>query len=158
MLSCFGNSSRVKKFKNKLKNFKNVVKVKNDYKKCKRLRISTHNNKAFLLLNFNGNTINYAFGRTNVNARRKGYGTMLRAIPILAAKNSGFRYITHTGVFVNENNTRGTPPSTRIVRGKLGFKPKYGYANEKGDVPHYSVLNLKNVNIKKMRDYLIANG
>lgn len=147
---CFGNS-RVCKFKKKLKNFQNI-KVKNDYKKPKRLRISTLNNKAYLLLNFNGNTINYAFGRTKENARRRGYGTMLRAIPILAAKNTGFKYITHTGVFVNQN-ANGPPPSTRIVRGKLGFKKRNHY-NENSEAPHYSILNLSTVNYNRIKRLL----
>lgn len=139
---CFGNS-KTRKFKRQLRTFKNKIKIEN---KCKRVTISTPNNKSKLSLNLNGDEIYYAFGRTNKNARRQGYGTLLRAIPILAAKNTGYKRIRQIGSFINNNNNRSKlPPSTRIVL-KLGFTPVNPHPKR-----YESVLNLSTVNYNKIR-------
>ncbi len=138
---CFGNS-KTRKFKKQLKTFKNKIKIKN---KCKRVTISTKNNKARLSLNLNGDEIYYAFGITNNNVRRRGYGTLLRAIPILAAKNTGYKRIRQIGSFINNNNGSNIPPSTRIVL-KLGFTPVNPHPKR-----YESVLNLSTANYNKIR-------
>ena len=139
---CFGNS-KARKFKRHLRTFKNKIKIEN---KCKRVTIITPNNKARLSLNLNGDEIYYAIGRTNKNARRRGYGTLLRAIPILAAKNTGYKRIRQIGSFINNNNRNGNiPPSTRIVL-KLGFVPVSPHPNR-----YESVLNLSKADYNRIR-------
>lgn len=117
------------------------------------IKISTPNGLARLVLNINNKnkTIDYLVGSTNKNARGKGHGTFLRAVPILAAKNTGYKKITHTGSFKNKNqrNVYKNPPSMRIIK-FLGFKRK---------TPNgfYSELDLNNVNINRIKRIIKGN-
>lgn len=88
-------------------------------------KLLTKNRKAYLIItNLHKNKIHYHTGETNKNMRRKGYGTLLREIPISAARNAGYKTIAHSGIFMNNTQKKSNnniPPSRRIVE-KLGFK------------------------------------
>lgn len=118
-----------------------------------KLKITEPNGVAMLILNVNKNkkTINYAAGETNVGLRGRGYGTFLRAIPIRAAKNTGYKTITHTASFRNNKQKLKytQPPSMRIVR-FLGFKPNK-------NMKMVSKLNLNNVNMNRINRIIKRN-
>lgn len=100
--------------------------------------------KLRLVLSNTGKFINLASGSTNKNARGKGYGIFLRAIPLLAAQNTNFNRFNHMSVFNNKNqkNKYKEPPSARLVK-YLGFKEVY---------PTREILYKKNINTKKIRN------
>lgn len=140
--------NRLKNIRNKTKKFKFNTRNRNNnnfnnYNKY--INIKTPNNKARLLigLRLRNNSIHYVVGETNKNVRRKGYGTLLRAIPILAAKNTRYKKVYHSAIFMNNNQKRNynVPPSLRIVR-SLGFQPT--------NVNMYSELNLSKANYNKI--------
>lgn len=113
-------NKRIEKFN---KGFASVKNVKLE-RPSKYVRIiKTPNNKAHLkITNINKNTIHYAYGETNKNVRGRGYGTLLRRVPINIARAAGYKKIAHSGVWMNNNkNKNKPPPSTRIVN-RLGFK------------------------------------
>lgn len=103
--------------------------------------------KLELFLSNNNRTINLETGSTNKNKRGKGYGIFLRAIPLLAAKNTNFTKFGHTAVWVNLNQKSKylEPPSGRLTR-YLGFTP-LTYKNTR-----VKVLHKKNMNTKKIRN------
>lgn len=139
--------NKLKNLSNRTKKFKFTVRNRNNnninnYNKY--VTLKTPNNKAILVLSLKNNTINYSYGETNKNSRRKGYGTFLRAVPIMAAKNTKYKKIYHMAEFMNNSQKKiyNKPPSLKIVR-YLGFKPT--------NINMYSVLNLSNVNYNKIR-------
>lgn len=143
--------NRLSNLKNKTKKFNFNVRNKNNYNfdnYNKYVTLTTPNKKANLTLGLKNTTIYYAHGHTNKNMRRRGYGTLLRAIPILAAKNTKFKKMYHIAVFMNNNQRKNynKPPSLKIVR-SLGFKPMPNYSNNNG----VSELNLSNVNYNKIK-------
>lgn len=89
--------------------------------------LETLNGKAWMNIYIDPNTrtLELSHGETNKNVRGKGYGMLLRAIPILAAsKSKNINYVTHTSSFLNNNQRRKytVPPSRRIVQ-YLGLVP-----------------------------------
>ena len=67
-------------------------------------------------------------GYTRPNKQKYGYGTLLRAIPVMAYPNKtithagAFKQVNNNGTMRNINSTNNLPTSTKIVRKKLGFK------------------------------------
>jgi len=67
-------------------------------------------------------------GRTNINYRRRGFGTQIRAIILWCAKRAGYKTAFQTSMFLtNSNRSRNRPPSAYIMN-KLGFNT---YKNNK---------------------------
>jgi hypothetical protein len=90
-------------------------------------QLTTLNGKAWLnvYLNSNKKALELSKGGTNNNVRGKGYGLLLRAVPILAAsKVKNIKTIEHTSSFVNNAQRKkySVPPSRRIVQ-YLGLVP-----------------------------------
>lgn len=67
-------------------------------------------------------------GYTRPNKQKSGYGTVIRAIPVQAYPKftiihaGAFKTVNNNGTMRNMNSTNKLPTSTKIVRGKLGFK------------------------------------
>lgn len=79
----------------------------------------------------NRKTANITMGSTNANHERSNrhYGTLLRAVGTKYVMNTKVNRLRHEGVHMIKSN-RATPPSTRIVRNRLGFKPNHGRNGE----------------------------
>lgn len=119
--------SKLNLFNRGLEKLKNQVKVNRPRRNVRVLM--TPNEKAKLRLTFKNDTVEYSLGETNANYRGRGYGTLLRSIPIQLAREAGFKRITHRAVFMDPNQERAykskgrnVPPSRHIVQ-KLGFVP-----------------------------------
>lgn len=117
------------------------------------ITLYTPNRKAYMIVQTDtiAKNITLAKGFTDTSARRSGYGTLLRAIPIMASKNTGFLKIKHHGVLMNRSQAAESiiPPSTRIVR-KLGLKP---LSNSGGE--YKSIANItSNININSIKNKL----
>lgn len=119
------------------------------------IKLRMENGNAMLILNVNNSkkTINYAAGATNARLRGRGYGMFLRAIPIRAAKNSGYKKITHTASFTNASQRikyhGSQPPSMRLVR-FLGFQPHQ-------HMKMVSELNLNKVDMNRINRIIRGN-
>lgn len=119
--------SKVNKFNKGLRNLGNAI-VVNRPSRTERI-LSTPNKKASLRLLIDKNSIQYSLGQTNKNYRGKGYGTMLRSIPIQIARNAGFKKILHSSLFLDPDQERmyksqgRTVPPSRFIVQKLGFVP-----------------------------------
>ncbi len=136
---------------------KNLIVTKptnyNNRNKYTHLKVSTPNKRTYLIIGVNnrGNFINYVYGKTAKNKRGKGFGTLLRSIPILAAKNTKYKTIYHTGMFNNESQrSNRPPPSSRIVK-KLGFNVN----NNMGNVV-MSSLNLSRANYNHIKKIIYS--
>ena len=70
--------------------------------------------------------VNLAHGGTNKNARGKGHGLFLRAVPVYAAvRSKNINRVVHQSAFLNNAQKRNynVPPSQRLVK-YLGLVPK----------------------------------
>lgn len=102
----------------------------------------TPNEKATMTVNVSNGILYLAKGETEPNARGKGYGMLLRAIPIYAALLSNkITNITHSSEFYNYNQKKkyNVPPSHRIVK-YLGMK-----TNTKNNKRIHERMNTSNV-------------
>lgn len=69
----------------------------------------------------NTNSVHINYGRTHPNIRRKGVGTMLRALITLAAKNAKVSKVTQRSVHTKNTRNSEIPPSAIIMK-KIGFR------------------------------------
>ncbi len=154
------------KFKNHLrKNGRvNVIESPSNYKNRNRkgythLKLKTKNGGAQLVIGLDeiAKQINYINGSTRLTNRGKGHGIFIRAIPILAAKNTGFKKITHFGILLDYRQEKkyNLPPSSRIVK-FLGFKKNNTFKSNFNNNSVYSELNLSKVNFNRIKN--ITNG
>lgn len=112
--------------------------------------INKGNVAASLFVNFAKNkhqrhVMNLANGETHPKHRRKGYGTILRAMATRAAFKAGVHVVTHLGVNFGKlaaNQGMMVPISTAIVRNKLGFAQDPNNQNTNASCP--SVLLFSN--------------
>jgi hypothetical protein len=65
-------------------------------------------------------SVHINYGRTHQNIRRKGVGTMLRALITLAAKNAKVNKVTQRSVHTKNTKNIEKPPSYYIMK-KLGY-------------------------------------
>jgi len=80
-------------------------------------------------------------GRTNINYRRQGFGTQIRAIILWCAKRAGYKTAFQTSMFLtNSNRSRNRPPSAYIMN-RLGFN-KLNSQNENNTTTEYRSMNL----------------
>lgn len=80
-------------------------------------------------------------GRTNINYRRRGFGTQIRAIILWCAKRAGYTTAFQTSMFMtNSNKSRNRPPSAYIMN-KLGFN-KSSNMNENNKTTELRSMNL----------------
>ena len=109
--------------------------------------ISHKNSGAYVLLNHrNPKKISLAMGETPNAHRGKGIATKLRALATIFAAMSRTP-ITHQGVWrvaKRANNKNNRPPTTRIVRNKLGW-------NAVGNSKNKSIYKPKNRNNNSLR-------
>lgn len=61
-------------------------------------------------------------GFTHPNHRNKGVGTALRAQAMRILYTSGYKKVNHLGINASNLSVGNYPISTKIVRGRLGFK------------------------------------
>jgi len=75
----------------------------------------------FVTTTFHPNTksVHINYGRTHHSIRRKGVGTMLRALITLAAKNAKVK-VTQRSVYTKNTKNSEMPPSYYIMK-KLGY-------------------------------------
>lgn len=95
--------------------------------------LMTPNQKSTMVVSVRNGVLNLAHGETETNARGKGYGMFLRAIPIYAALLSNkITNVTHASEFRNYNQMKKykTPPSHRIVK-YLGMKKNVTNSNNR---------------------------
>lgn len=126
------------------------------------LYIRAHRSEEILIVNYyygdksvatqsctlDGDAIYLENGRTNMNYRRQGFGTQIRAIILWCAKRAGYKTAYQTSMFMyNSNKSRPRPPSAYIMN-KLGFKT----------VPPTVVLNNMNNNRTEHRFLNLRRG
>jgi hypothetical protein len=131
----------------------------NNRKGYTHLKLKTKNGGAQIVIGLNeiSKQINYLNGSTRKANRGKGKGIFIRAIPVLSAKNTGFKKITHFGIIINYNQKKkyNLPPSSRIVK-FLGFKKNNTFKSNFNNNSVYSELDLSSVNFNRIKR--ITNG
>ncbi len=104
--------------------------------------LMTPNQKATMVVEVRNGVLDLAKGETESNARGKGYGMFLRAVPIYAALLSNkVTNVVHSSEFYNYNQMKkyNVPPSHRIVK-YLGMK-----TNSKNNTSIREKMKVKNV-------------
>jgi hypothetical protein len=97
-----------------------------NHTKNKRYFVLRHiNSGAYLLVNYNNHRMKIVEGETPLSNSGKGIGTKLRALVTVLSNMTGLP-TTQIGMwFVSKrpNNKNNRPPTTRILRNKLGWRP-----------------------------------
>ena len=83
------------------------------------------NSGAYLLVNYNNKGLKIVEGETPSTHTGRGIGTRLRALITILSTMSGVPVKQFGEWFVarRPGNTNNRPPTTRILRNKLGWKP-----------------------------------
>jgi len=127
-----------------------------NHSKNKKYFVLTHTNSgAFLLVKYTNNRMKIVEGETPFSYRGKGIGTRLRALVTVLSNMRGVP-ITQMGEwFVSKrpHDTNNRPPTTRILRNKLGWKP---LLQNNGTNKYRSIFDPKTNNIRIARA-LIGN-
>jgi hypothetical protein len=94
------------------------------------------------------NWVDLALGRTPIVANRgKGYGTILRAACVVAAKRAGYTKVTQMSAYINgAQPEHGKTPQSASIMKRIGFSsPIPPRLNNQGRVIGiYHEMNLKN--------------
>lgn len=88
-------------------------------------------------------------GRTHADYQKRGLGTKLRALVILAAYLGGFKKAVQTSTNLNKMTPGNRPISAKIMN-KLGFKVNKIHNNKSEN----RSLNLNNTSMNKIRSIL----
>jgi hypothetical protein len=97
-----------------------------NHSKNKKYFVLRHaNSGAYLLVNYNNHRMKIVEGETPIGNSGKGIGTKLRALVTVLSNMTGLP-TTQIGMwFVSKrpNNKNNRPPTTRILRNKLEWRP-----------------------------------
>ena len=117
-----------------------TLKVKNGNKNAATLKYFLDKNDGELLL---------SEGRTHPDYQKRGLGTKLRALVILAAYLGGYKKAVQTSTNLNKMTPGERPISAKIMN-KLGFKINRIYNNKSEN----RTLNLNNTSMRNIRAIL----
>ena len=90
-----------------------------------------------------------ASGRTYTNFQRRGLGTKLRAIVLVAAYGAGFKKAVQTSTNVNKMRP-GQRPISAYIMNKLGFRIERVH----GNLSENRTLNMNNNSIRKIKNLI----